>query len=170
MAARRSLNNFLTCYKIRRYLLDIIDTPYPHLSRALLHRSQTSRRLSVLLSTSFGSDRVIIRSRQSHEDLEKSRVVRSSKTSDWIPTRDRLEARAGAVGVAAVGDIVKSARVGVQHRVDEADGGLVGKETLLVDAGKDRGDDRCRSGGTTNGVWRALPEEQDVVTESTDIG
>jgi hypothetical protein len=69
-----------------------------------------------------------------HEDVQQSRVVGCSKSSNRVPARRSLKSIGVTARVVALGDIEKSLRVLVQNRVDKTDGRLASRQALLVDA------------------------------------
>lgn len=73
-----------------------------------------------------------------HEDIQQSRIVGSSKSSDRVPAHRSQESIGVATGVASLGNVEERFRVLVQNRVDETDSRLASRETLLVDASQNR--------------------------------
>lgn len=66
--------------------------------------------------------------KQTNEKTEKNTTY---------PSRRTLETRGAAALIPTDGDVIDSRWIGVENRVDEADGGLAGVEARLVDEGED---------------------------------
>jgi hypothetical protein len=75
---------------------------------------------------------------QTQPKSQKVGVLWRAQAGDRIPTSHGGEARGAAVGVGAILDVGQGAGVGVEDRVDEADGALAGCLTGLVDESDDR--------------------------------
>ncbi len=72
--------------------------------------------------------------------------------------------------VSARGDVVQDARVGVEGRVNEADGTFSGIGTLLVDEGDDAAECGGRCGGAIDQAQAAVDGDDVVCAVSGDVG
>ena len=75
--------------------------------------------------------------RQAHKDGQHLRVIRGPESRHRVPPTHGSEAGSSAALVPTRGDVVQDRGVGVQGRVEEADGTLAGVGALLVDEGDD---------------------------------
>ena len=75
------------------------------------------------------------------EQLKKSWVVWSTKTSKRIPALSSEETISTAARVATYGDIVEDTWVGVEGWVNKANGLLSSLDSLFVDSGQDGSED-----------------------------
>jgi hypothetical protein len=122
-----------------------------------------------------------------HENLEQSRVVWSSESSDRIPpcsstTNGSVRCISGiswkehlreticvTSRVISSGDVVEGTWVSIQDWVDEADGALASFESLIIDTSQNGRKDWRSCGGTTDEGRSTHVEDQDIVTDGRDI-
>ena len=105
------------------------------------------------------------------ESRQASRCTGSKRSREIAyPTLNRTEAHGPTPGIRAARDIVQHARVRVQRRVDEAHRILPHRQTLLVDAVHDGGEDGRAGRGAALEREVALVEYRDVVAVRRDVG
>lgn len=81
-----------------------------------------------------------------------------------------LETVGTAAAIVPDGDVVEDLRVGVDCWVYKADRGLPNCKALLVDAVKDRGEDRGRGEGASDQCGRSIIEYDNVVSDGGHVG
>ena len=125
--------------------------------------------------------------RQSQEHIQQLIKLRRSETSNWIPSSDSTE----SIGVTAwitssrdlrcqlnvlhshqelVTYIRECSRILIQRRIHEAHGTFASCKTLLINQRDDARKDRCGGAGPAHELRLAVRVEQDVETDSRDIG
>lgn len=96
---------------------------------------------------------------RAHKERQHGRVVGRAESSDRVPALRHLETARATARVVANGNVVEHFWVGVEHGVDEADGGLACRDELVVDARQDTGEGGRGSTGSADERWGALVED-----------
>lgn len=103
--------------------------------------------------------------------LEQLREVRSTESSDRVPTLSNREAVDVAAVAGALGDIVETLiALLVQPGIQEAKGSLAAGDESIVDKGEDAGGQRRGRGGSADGALSAVPNVGEVEALRGDIG
>lgn len=109
-------------------------------------------------------------SRQRQELGNQPREIRCPQTSHGIPSRGGREPGGAAAGIAAAGDIVQQAWVGVEGGVDEPDTAFTQVESGFVDQRQERADDGDGGGGAVDQGEGAIDSGDVVGSVRCDVG